>query len=48
MKRSVLTSTLFALFASVALTTAPALAQGKGPAAKVYTCLLYTSDAADE
>ncbi|MFN9743659.1 MAG: c-type cytochrome [Acidobacteriota bacterium] len=37
MKRSVLTSTLFALFASVALTTAPALAQGKGPAAKVYT-----------
>ena len=37
MKRSVLTSTLFTLFASIALTTAPALAQGKGPAAKVYT-----------
>lgn len=37
MKRSVINLVLFALFGSIALTTSPAQAQGKWPAAKVYS-----------
>jgi len=37
MKRSVITLTLFALSALGTLSTSPVFAQGKGPAAKVYS-----------